>query len=665
MIDNYQKRISGPLPDRIDSHIEVPRADYGRLTGGGSLRRRSMSESTETWPEDVYNAWELRAEALQVLSMCTLAVAYVWVCCVFAISLGFTWDHAIPLFLALGAVLGLAFRKRRPQLAPYAFVCWLQVAALGTIWLYGLEWAPYVVIPTVVFAGVLLSPVPMFLTNGLISLGAVGIGYLRPGPSPSWLAMLASAGAFVVATLASWLASRNLYTALQWALESYASALAEAQRARRRRGQLRQALKSMDEASSRLQWMNFELARARDAAEELRRLKQQFVANVSHELRTPLALIAGFSEMMYLSPESYGASLPAEYMGDVREIYRNSQHLVSLIDDILDLSRISVGRMILSRQEVEPEVVIRQAVEAIRPLVEGKGLALDVKIEGPLPGAYLDPTRVRQVLLNLLNNARRFTDSGRIEVSARRQADQVLVSVSDTGIGISSTDQPKLFEEFRQLDGSLARQHDGTGLGLAICKEFVEMHGGRIWMESEGVPGEGSTFHFSLPLNQREIPDTSLRYPVRRAPPARPVPTLLLVGKEAGVLPSLERQLDQYEVVQVQEQSELPGLIDRFSPLAVLLNPLPRREVEQLRELEAQIGNHDLPIILLPLGGEDLLARSLGVDAYIVKPVRRSSSQPWPVWEIRCGASSSSMTILGSFAFWRGWLAQPTDPTRC
>jgi len=571
---------------------------------------------------------ELRQESLKVLLLFVTLAAYAWMGLLFFTTGDFTGAWWAPVPLVLGLALGYAWSLDHPQSAGVALIFGMILTTGYEVWYHGFQIAPYVFSLTVTLAGLLFDPAGIFTTAAASAGFVMAVGTTHRSALLSPAQMVSPIIVILLTALASWLSTRNLRTALQWALKGQAEAQQKAELARDRQAELQRALKALDEASYRIRRMNYDLAQARDVAEEMRRLKQQFVTNVSHELRTPLALIAGFSEMMYLSPESYDAPLPPEYLGEVREIYRSSKHLLSLIDDILDLSQITAGKMRLSREEADLRGVIHEAVDTIRPLVEGKGLALEVEIDAALPTLYIDPTRVRQVLLNLLNNARRFTDRGRVALRARRQDGQVQVSVSDTGMGITPEDRGKIFEEFRQLDGSLARQHDGVGLGLAISKEFVEMHGGRIWVESEGVPGRGSTFSFTLPVAQEEsgaaIPLLGDRR-LQPLPPDGPVQTVLAVSEDASISRMLERGLDGFQVAPLEGIEQLSTLWEELHPLAVLLSASPGEEARQLQHLQFQLAGRDMPVILCPLGGQERSASALGVQGYLMKPITRDA----------------------------------------
>ena len=218
----------------------------------------------------------------------------------------------------------------------------------------------------------------------------------------------------------------------------------------------------------------------------------------SHELRTPLNMIIAYAELITQSPHLYSRRLPSTLLADMNVILRNSQHLSRLVDDVLDLSQIETGRMALSKEWTTITEIIDAATEAVSPLFQTKGLQLEVETADDLPDIYCDKTRIRQVLINLLSNAGRFTEQGGVKVRAWLDDTQFMLSVADTGPGIGTEDQQRLFEPFQQLDASIRRKHGGSGLGLNISKHFIEMHEGRIWLES--ALGVGTTFTVSLPL---------------------------------------------------------------------------------------------------------------------------------------------------------------------
>jgi signal transduction histidine kinase len=230
--------------------------------------------------------------------------------------------------------------------------------------------------------------------------------------------------------------------------------------------------------------------------EAANRHKSEFLANMSHELRTPLNAIIGFSEV--LGERLFGElnEKQAEYTDD---ILTSGRHLLSLINEILDLSKVEAGRMELELATFDLPLAIDNARTFVRERATRHGITLDVKIDERLGDIVGDERKIKQILLNLLSNAVKFTpEGGRVGINARQTNGVVEISVTDTGIGISPVDQPKIFEEFRQVGTDYAHKVEGTGLGLTLAKKFVELHGGEIWVESE--VGKGSTFVFTLPL---------------------------------------------------------------------------------------------------------------------------------------------------------------------
>jgi signal transduction histidine kinase len=223
--------------------------------------------------------------------------------------------------------------------------------------------------------------------------------------------------------------------------------------------------------------------------------KSQFLANMSHELRTPLNAILGYTELM--ADGAYGE--PSEKMlGILKRLEANGKHLLGLINDVLDLSKIEAGQLVLELSDYSIQDIAQTVRSTLEPLAADKKLAFKVEVPTELPPGHGDGRRLTQVLINLVGNAIKFTDAGEVAIKAETNNGSFHVSVRDTGPGISAADQAKLFQEFQQADNAITKKKGGTGLGLAISKRIIEMHGGKIWVESQ--PGQGSTFGFSLPV---------------------------------------------------------------------------------------------------------------------------------------------------------------------
>jgi signal transduction histidine kinase len=223
--------------------------------------------------------------------------------------------------------------------------------------------------------------------------------------------------------------------------------------------------------------------------------KSRFLANMSHELRTPQNAILGYTEL--IQDSVYGAP-PEKMVAVLDRISRNGKHLLGLINDVLDLSKIEAGQLVLALENYSLKDVVHSVYGAVETLAASKNLAFKVELPPNLPTGRGDERRLTQVLLNLVGNAIKFTDQGAITIKASAADGAYNLAVHDTGPGISEADQEKLFQEFQQADNSITKTKGGTGLGLAISKRIIEMHGGRIWVESR--PGQGSTFSLTLPI---------------------------------------------------------------------------------------------------------------------------------------------------------------------
>ena len=234
---------------------------------------------------------------------------------------------------------------------------------------------------------------------------------------------------------------------------------------------------------------------------ELDRLKSSFLANMSHELRTPLNSILGFADVML---EGLDGPLTDYMQNDLGLIYKNGQHLLHLINDVLDMAKIESGKMNLNIEKFKLQETIEDVTSITSALANEKNLALFIEPDSDHEVEInADKIRLRQVMINLINNAIKFTEKGEIAIHVAREANNVLISVKDTGIGIPIDQLESVFQEFTQVDTTTTRKAGGTGLGLPISRRLIEMHSGRLWVESSGVDGEGSTFYVFLPIEAK------------------------------------------------------------------------------------------------------------------------------------------------------------------
>jgi len=387
--------------------------------------------------------------------------------------------------------------------------------------------------------------------------------------------------------------------------------------------------------------------------------KDQFLANMSHELRTPLNAILGFSEI--LEDQTFGPLNPKQtrYIGI---ILSSGHHLLQLINDILDLAKIESGRLELYREDVAPAQAIADVLAVVKGIAGKKSIHLRTECAAGLPLLDVDPAKFKQVFYNLLSNAVKFThDGGTVTVKAEVIADcglqiadspspgelasqsairnpqsAIRISVSDTGIGITPADQPRLFKEFEQVDSTYGRTQQGTGLGLALTKKLVELHGGRIALESEGVEGRGTTFHVELPLKPAAapgqpgalpmpLPEISGEMTFAQSGGSRPL--VLVVEDEpqaAGILYAYLLS-SGYDVAHARTGDEALRLAGELKPFAITLDILMPGKTgwEVLAELKMDPGTRDIPVVIVSITDDKQLGFSLGAVDFIVKPIGR------------------------------------------
>jgi signal transduction histidine kinase/CheY-like chemotaxis protein len=468
-----------------------------------------------------------------------------------------------------------------------------------------------------VIANILLGDLAGF---GVAAVASVIVLHLSNHGQSASLAVDNGTALFLIWTAAilSWLASRPTRTALNWSWRSYLLARERTEELRDRQGELIRLAKSLNEACYRLEQMNQELERARRAAEDARRLKASFAATISHELRTPLNLIIGFSEMMMNAPQAYaGLPLPGCYRLDLEAIYRNASQISRLIDDVLDLSQIDAHRLALDRTKVPLVQIVADAASTVALLFDHLGLSLSIDLPPDLPLLNVDANRIRQILINLLSNAARFTAQGGVTIRARCTGSEVVVAVADTGEGIAPSDVPHVFDEFHQA-GLSGRRRDGSGLGLAVCKRFAEMHGGYMWAESS--MGIGSSFYLALPVGENVVTTSVVLGASRPLPEER---TVLVIDRDGDTARILQRYLDGYQVVPAATIGELSSL-ETHRPVHALVFA-DQTEADMWRQ-RSKSGEdlRRLPTFTCSISTPRALAEELGVLEYLVKPVSRS-----------------------------------------
>jgi signal transduction histidine kinase/CheY-like chemotaxis protein len=572
---------------------------------------------------------ELRQELLEWILLPVVVIGYILLFSEPTLEV-FPSKSLLGLFCLLLCLVVWLSRKRK------IWANWLLVLGSMALILFAWYWFPLwglqqaLVFP-IVAAGALLGPHAALLVGilGSFSLWG-GITYLAPagldGSAPFAQMVVLWAITFVV-----YIAQRPYYTLVEWAWRGYEQARTNLERARDRQLKLKQALQDLALANKQVNRLNELLMAARQAVEDARKIKEEFVANVSHELRTPLNMIIGFSDMILETPEIYAKRLPPALLADIAAIRRNSQHLASLVDDVLTLSEADAGRMQLFKEWVNIPAVIREAAEAMSALFLKKGLRFFSEVDADLPAVFCDRDRIRQVLLNLLSNAGRFTESGEVKVRACRQEQEIVVCVADTGPGIEPSQVPRLFEPFQQADPSVRRRYGGSGLGLTISKRIIEMHGGHIWIESE--PGKGTKVYFALPVAPAAAQETPQRwlnphqeYIPRTRPSLAPrltgKPCVVVIEEQESLVTLLRRYLEHLEPLAATSAAEAVALAKENAAEGVVIN-LPSLAQESVLAALRPLP-FDIPIMFCTLPQILSPAKGMGAEAYLVKPVQRA-----------------------------------------
>jgi signal transduction histidine kinase len=416
-------------------------------------------------------------------------------------------SYSFPITLLLGTVAAHLVRQHgRVVLAGLIMAVSLGILPLLTLFTNGIIDNSAVYIAPL---GVLLGMVVGSVRIGSAIAGA-GLALIGIAAALNYLTVpLFSLGILAVVLIAtavlSGCAADTIHGTIAWALDTSAKSERRETLLRQIQAELQQVVYERERLNVELMHINHELEEARRTAEHAYRSKTVFMARMSHELRTPLNLIIGFSTAMLEHPQMYEQQvLPEIYREDMAAIRASGKHLLGLINDILDLAKIEANKLELCKAPLDLAALLDEMFKTAGALLLGRRVRLRREWAAPLPPIQADVTRVRQVLLNLVSNACKFTDRGEIALGARLHGEVMLIWVRDTGIGIPAADQARIFGEFEQAESADGRRRGGTGLGLSVCRWLVQLHGGRMWLKSEA--GKGSTFLFTMPLAAVEEP---------------------------------------------------------------------------------------------------------------------------------------------------------------
>lgn len=514
-------------------------------------------------------------------------------------------------------------------------IIWLAGLATLIILAYGFYQQPeitflFIFLP--IMSEVMLGLKPTLLLEGIILLAAGfwnRIPFLLPLPPHYELVIIIST---LASTALGWGISYNLITSIEAASMHYNEAIQRLNEAREHRAEISVLLKDVNNANYQLDRMNLMLTYARGQADKAREERDRFALAVSHELRSPLNFIIGFSDLMVNAPDTYDElkDWPTGLYDDIKEIYKSSTHLMQLINDILDMGKMDAKQFTVFKEKIDFKLIIDDVSEMVHNSVTNKGLKLRVEVESDLPPVFVDRTRIRQVLLNLVTNSLRFTRQGSITIKAFRVSPELLrVEVIDTGTGIAKEDLPKVFHEFRQVGDENVRSGEGSGLGLSIGRRFVRLHSGEMGVNSE--PGKGSVFFFTVPFHQQIddiniISDTNSLVATVNDAPADPekVPLLLLLAADAFSARVFVKSIKGYKVTLLTDPAHLTPVVQQTYPRAVIID----EHFAQNEVVRSFIKDppYDLPILTFPLPVSRQNRTSNlpeGVRDYLVKPVPR------------------------------------------
>lgn len=515
--------------------------------------------------------------------------------------------HSFILTLQLfsGFVLYTRYLARqRPNLARHLFVGSLYIILAIGMRILPFGWLPFIIAPLLLVSELLTTRLSIFAGTVFVGFAAL---LVQAGHADYPLPALVLFTVFVFAVSNGSL--RTIWLLLHWYRSMFSRNSALLEETRTHRAELLQALRQLEIAREAQQRLQTQLIYARQQAEEARRLKERFASNISHELRTPLNIILGFTEIMHLTPEVYGpVDFPPKLQQDIYQIHRNSRHLLDMIDDVLDLSHIELSQFTLNFEPTDLRHFLQETVDLVSNLFQKKPVEFLVNIADDLPEIQIDRTRIRQVLINLLNNAQRFTPTGRVTFCVYATGDDVVFQVADTGIGIPQDQIHLIFDEFFQVDYSLSRANGGAGLGLAITRRFIEAHNGHLQVESQ--EGVGSMFTFTLPL-PRPTPDHN-RY-VQSSDEIKHESTWLVVDADPQVSKLIRRHMPGCTIIQVDSLEQIQEAIHHYSPHGVIVNT----------PLDAVAPSLDLsiPVVTCSLPSTTQMVRTLGAAACLSKPV--------------------------------------------
>jgi signal transduction histidine kinase len=426
----------------------------------------------------------------------------------------------------------------------------------------------------------------------------------------------------------------NTMRMVHWALDIQQKDNQRAEVFYKQKEELNEAVLELKKAQSSLEHLNLELKEAQQKTEQVSKAKSVFLSNMSHELRTPLNVVLGYTSSMLDMPQMYkNTSLPEVYRQDIQLIKDHGHYLLGLITDILDLSKIEAGKLELHPTDTDLVDLFRGVIATSVGLTKDKPIQIKPDFPDNLPDVWADPMRVRQIILNLMSNAIKFTPTGSVTLQARVQGDTVEVAVIDTGIGIPEKALPHIFDRFQQAEHDTDMHYGGTGLGLDISRRLARMHGGDLFAKS--VAGQGSTFSFALPIyrdqktvteniSQDTTSSVTMLVSDGESIAIDNLYTVLVVEDEVSMRDMIRRSLESvgHIVIDTDDGAEAQTMAVGLLPDLIILDVrLPNvNGWDILQNLKKDPQTASIPVIVCTAVEDEERARELGTDMYLAKP---------------------------------------------
>jgi signal transduction histidine kinase/ActR/RegA family two-component response regulator len=540
---------------------------------------------------------------------------------------------SFPPFACLFSCLALSFvlsRLKRIDLASWVYVLGLQ----GTFAIGLMQSGPSTTVAFLLLVPVVLASV-LFDANGVIHVGVLSVGLMFGILTARENIVAAANFTFVPAffclilVAAIYVTVHNMTETVYWATDIQKKDTHRAEMFYAKSEELSEALRQLTHAHSRLELLNRKLEEAQRRAEQASKAKSIFLSNMSHELRTPLNVIIGYTSTMLDMPAMYeNMVLPSLYRSDIQLIKENGYHLLGLINDILDLSKIEAGKLELHNESVGLPELFRGIIATSIGLAKDKPIQIRPDFPQDLPRVWADPMRVRQIILNLMSNAVKFTQTGSVTLQARVIDNKVQISVIDTGIGIPEKALAHIFDRFQQAENDTDKHFGGTGLGLDISRQLARMHGGDLSVTSR--VGHGSTFSFTLSITdaQETAPETPAVKSVKLLAPAEAeanqIYTILLVEDEVSMRDMIRRTLEGagHVVADVQDGADVIDAVTGLLPDLIILDVrLPNvNGWDILQSLKNNVETSAIPVIVSTANEDEDHAMQLGAELYLRKP---------------------------------------------